>query len=212
MKIKSIKKRYNSFFLNIDELDFSNNVSVIIGHVGSGKTTLLRTISSLINGSFKGKIDGFLKHDAELLPRMKIKEYIDYVDYFTYKYDKEKVYHLLEDFGFSLDERLRAHSKGQLDILTILVSFGSKTEYILLDEPFSRLDPLNRNKIIDLIIPLLDKQKFIITSHELRTLDRLFDYVVLLKDGNKVGEGKYQKIMENHANIEEWYRDNYQNK
>lgn len=207
--IKNISMKYPGFELDIKELNLDHNVTCIVGHVGSGKTTLLRTIASLIEGEFEGEIETFLKHDAELLPRMSLREYVELVDMFTYEYNIEMLHTHLEDFGFVLDKKLQEHSKGQLDIITILVALSAQTEYILLDEPFTRVDPLNRSKLVDIIVDMIHDQKFIITSHELHTLERLYDYVVLLKDGKCIVQNTFMDIQKEFSNIKNWYQTNY---
>lgn len=212
MKINKIRKEYQDFTLDINELNLSHKVTVVIGNIGAGKTTLLKGISNL-NGSEvvrEKEYTIFYKQDLETLPKMFVSTYLDFMKAFVPEFNIEKATHLIGGFSINLYDRLQDLSSGQKDIISTILALSVDREYIVLDEPFTRVDPFNRKKLTNLIIDEYEHKKFIIASHEVEHLERLLDYVVLLKEGKVINESLIETI-EQSGGIKEWYKMSYMN-
>lgn len=90
---------------------------------------------------------------------------------------------------------LRTYSKGMQQRANFVIALINDPELLILDEPMSGLDPMGRNKIIDLIMQLKELGKTILfCSHILEDVDRLVDNVLLLHKGEKLFHGSPHEL------------------
>lgn len=94
-------------------------------------------------------------------------------------YDSE-----IKRFGLNNSKRIRNYSKGMRALFTIIASFASRAQYVLLDEPLDGLDVLIRDQVKQLIVSQVTQHNttILIASHNLVELDTLVDRILLLKD------------------------------
>lgn len=94
---------------------------------------------------------------------------------------------LIERFGFDPDKKVRAYSKGNRQKLALIAAFAAPTELLILDEPTSGLDPLMERLFTVLVIEAAaDGRGVLLSSHLLTEVDRLCDYVTIIRDGRQV--------------------------
>ncbi|HVI47131.1 MAG TPA: ATP-binding cassette domain-containing protein [Chitinophaga sp.] len=167
----------------------------ILGRNGSGKSTLLKIIFGTepaahqhirIDGqkyehSYKqGNLVSYLpQHD--FLPRYLSLRQI--VDVFVDNEEKRELIYRDERLHIHLDKKTTALSGGELKYFEILLLVNQESPFILLDEPFSGVEPLYRDKVVKLISSHQSTKGFIITDHDYRNMIKASTTLMLLKDG-----------------------------
>ena len=186
IEFKNIKKSYKSktilenFNLNID----NGKLVVLIGASGCGKTTLLKMINRLIsitegeiliNGKNINNMDpielrrgiGYVIQQTGLFPHMTVKENIEIIPKLMKKSESEieqKTIELLNMVGLNPKEYLYRYpaelSGGQQQRVGVARAFAADAEIILMDEPFSALDPITRTELQEQLFNII-KQLFL---------------------------------------------------
>jgi len=199
---------------------------VIIGPSGCGKTTLLKMINRLIpltegtiwiNGKRVSDYNihelrwsiGYVLQQIALFPHMTIEENIAIVPELK-KWSKTKIQkrveELLELVGLEPEKYRQRKPKelsgGEQQRVGVLRALAADPEIILMDEPFSALDPISRTKLQD---DLLDMQRqiqktIVFVSHDMQEALKLGDRLCVMKDGEIVQVGSPQEIVENPVN------------
>lgn len=226
---ENVSKRYddNQPAVNYLNLEIKKGeFFVIIGPSGCGKTTLLKMINRLIRlteGTIKieGKrisdydINelrwniGYVLQQIALFPHMTIEENIAIVPELK-KWSKEqiqqRVHELLNMVGLEADkysQRKPAElSGGEQQRVGVVRALAADPEVILMDEPFSALDPISRTKLQDDLLNLQRtiKKTIVFVSHDMQEALKLGDRICVMKDGKIVQLGTPQEIMKNPAN------------
>lgn len=199
---------------------------VIIGPSGCGKTTLLKLINRLIpltegtiwiNGKRVSDYNihelrwsiGYVLQQIALFPHMTIEENIAIVPELK-KWSKTKIQkrvdELLELVGLEPEKYRQRKPKelsgGEQQRVGVLRALAADPEIILMDEPFSALDPISRTKLQDDLLDMQRKiQKTIVfVSHDMQEALKLGDRLCVMKDGEIVQIGSPQEIVENPVN------------
>lgn len=190
----------------------------IVGHNGAGKSTLFKSILG-INKSLNGEIIfsesnfdlkndiGYLPEERGLFDKMKVK---DQILFFGSLKGKQKSF-LTENMLFwanyfglddSLEKKLYMLSKGNQQKIQFIIAVIHNPKLLILDEPFSGLDPLN----IDLFqnaINLMKEKKITIlySSHRLDCVEKLSHKIIFLKDGYKLYDDNIDNIRKKYPSI-----------
>ncbi len=192
----------------VNDLSFSVNPGEILGLIGpngAGKSTTIKIIldfmkpdsgevkifGNQMNESFKNHI-GYLPEERGLYKKLTAIDLIVYLA--TLKgMDKEvaakKAHTLLEQTGMLVNKKMKNKemSKGMGQIIQFIVTIIHDPKLIIMDEPFSGLDPLNTEIIKDMISKLRDEGKAIILStHQMNKVEELCDRVLMINHGQAV--------------------------
>ncbi|SHG86874.1 ATP-binding cassette domain-containing protein [Ornithinibacillus halophilus] len=198
----------------------------IIGENGSGKTTLLKLLSGLLRPSsgdvlidsekVTRRISSKLAYltDADYyFPYFTIEELIRYYESQFADFDTEKALQIIDFMKLKLEQKIKYLSKGNRNRLKIAVTLSRNAPYILLDEPFSGLDPLVRKAILKGMIQFVDlsTQTVLITTHEIKEVEPILDEVVLLRDGRVLVKQSVEEIREAYGlDIVSWMEKVYE--
>ncbi|MFZ9742570.1 MAG: ABC transporter ATP-binding protein [Chitinophagaceae bacterium] len=216
LEIQQLKK-YFSGQKAVDDISFSINKGSIFGLLGpngAGKTTLLRMITGifypdegniLLNGqSFNPLTDvgniGYMPEERGLYKKMKIGEQVLYLAQLKgldKKEAKERVKEWFVKFQMESwwNKKVEDLSKGMSQKLQFVTTVLHNPDLIILDEPFSGLDPVNANLIKDEIFKLAQKGATIIFStHRMEQVEEICDHIVLVNKGKKILDGGVEKI------------------
>lgn len=216
LEIQHLKK-YFSGQKAVDDISFSINKGSIFGLLGpngAGKTTLLRMITGiffpdegdiLLNGKhFNPLTDvsniGYMPEERGLYKKMKIGEQVLYLAQLkglNKKEAKEKTKEWFVKFNMESwwNKKVEDLSKGMSQKLQFVTSIVHNPDLIILDEPFSGLDPVNANLIKDEIFNLAKKGATIIFStHRMEQVEEICDHIVLVNKGNKILDGGVHEI------------------
>ena len=216
LEIQQLKK-YFSGQKAVDDISFSINKGSIFGLLGpngAGKTTLLRMITGifypdegniLLNGqSFNPLTDvgniGYMPEERGLYKKMKIGEQVLYLAQLKgldKKEAKERVKEWFVKFQMESwwNKKVEDLSKGMSQKLQFVTTVLHNPDLIILDEPFSGLDPVNANLIKDEIFNLAQKGATIIFStHRMEQVEEICDHIVLVNKGKKILDGGVENI------------------
>lgn len=219
LKVENITKYYGDFKA-VDDLSFTVNNGEIFGLLGvngAGKTTTFRMIMGLLDitsGQITlddKKIDynlsneiGFLTEERSLLTKLTVKEQAIYFG--TLKgmsEDKilERLDYLLDKFQISeyKDKKIKELSKGNQQKIQFITAILHEPKLLILDEPFSGLDPLNIELFKEQIIALSKKgSKIIFSSHRMDHVELFCKKLVILVNGKTVLSGNIKDIKEQY--------------
>jgi ABC-2 type transport system ATP-binding protein len=180
----------------------------VLGPNGAGKTTTLRMLLGIIEpdeGSrtllgFDNPRDasdrvGYLPEERGLYPAMKAREAIAFLGALRgldWKTGRERAVVLMEaaGLGHAVDEKIRKLSKGMAQLVQLLGSVVHQPDLLVLDEPFSGLDPVNQERLEKLILNERDRGATILFStHIMSHAERLCDRLAIIAGGKRRFEG-----------------------
>jgi ABC-2 type transport system ATP-binding protein len=210
LELEAVTKRYGDFEA-VSDLSFRVEPGKILGFLGpngAGKTSTIRMILGLIaptSGSVSvlGARDvrqvrdriGFLPEERGLYRRMTPVAAIAFLAGLKgvpMAEGRRRARAMLEEQGLgeAKDRQIRALSKGMSQKVQLLSALAHEPDLVLLDEPFSGLDPVNQQSLETLIHGLAARGATVVFStHVMQHAERLCDQVVLLANGRKVFDG-----------------------
>lgn len=215
LKVEHVTKYYDDFRA-VNDLSFEvkeGEIFGLLGVNGAGKTTTFRMIMGLLdktegNITLNGKkIDysvsdeiGFLTEERSLLPSKTVLEqaiFYGVLKGLTEKEVEERLDKYLEEFGITdyKNKKIKELSKGNQQKIQFIISIIHEPKLLILDEPFSGLDPINVEMFKKEILRLKKKGTMIIfSSHMMEHIEYFCDSLIILVKGNTVLEGKLTKI------------------
>ncbi len=180
----------------------------VLGPNGAGKTTTLRMLLGIIDPdsgerSLLGYANprdasdrvGYLPEERGLYPAMKAREAIAFMGALRglpWNVGRAKAAELMETAGLGavVDTKIRKMSKGMAQLVQLLGSIVHRPELIVLDEPFSGLDPVNQEHLEALILAERDRGATILFStHVMAHAERLCDRLAIIAGGKRRFEG-----------------------
>ena len=203
----------------VDGISFSLEKPGVFGPLGTngaGKTTTIRMLLGIIKKdsgeiTWNGKkVDrksvnfGYLPEERGVYPKVKI---YDQLMYFAKlkgmsqtdadKSIKNWAHKLkVEEYMDMLAEKL---SKGNQQKIQFMTAVIHNPELVVLDEPFSGLDPVNTELLKNIIIELVENQKYVIMSaHQMSTIEQFCSDILILNKGKTVLQGNLRKIKEGY--------------
>ncbi|PGY14225.1 osmoprotectant transport system ATP-binding protein [Bacillus sp. OV166] len=228
IEFKNIVKKYrtktiiNPFSLEIE----AGQLVVFIGPSGCGKTTLLKMINKLIqptsgkiyvNGTDISTINpielrrniGYVIQNTGLFPHMSIKENLELIPKLKGEDPTaiaQKTGELLELVGLDPKEFLHRFPKelsgGQQQRIGVARAFSTNSDIILMDEPFSALDPVTRSSLQDELFQMQKElnKTIIFVTHDMDEAIKIADKICILKDGDILQYDTPENILKNPAN------------
>ncbi len=216
LELQNLKKYFDSQKA-VDDISFNIDKGSIFGMLGpngAGKTTLLRMITGIFypdSGSliFNGKpFDplndfkniGYMPEERGLYKKMKIGEqavYLARLKGLSHADATQKVKEWFVKFEMQSwwNKKVEDLSKGMSQKLQFVTTVLHEPELVILDEPFSGLDPVNANLIKDEIFNLAAKGSTIIFStHRMEQVEEICDHIVLINKGKKILDGTVKKV------------------
>ena len=229
IQFENVSKQYPDGTTALRQVNLNINkgeLFVMIGPSGCGKTTMLKMINRLIertDGTVRineRPIDeynihelrwniGYVLQQIALFPHMTIAENIAVVpELRRWKSDqiKERVHTLLDMVGLHGDtysERKPAElSGGQQQRIGVLRALAADPEIVLMDEPFSALDPMSREKLQDDILDIQRQMKktIVFVTHDIQEAMKLGDRICIMKDGQVLQVGTPEELIQQPAN------------
>ena len=219
LKVEHITKYYDQNKA-VDDLSFEvedGKIFGLLGVNGAGKTTTFRMIIGLLEPT-EGKITldgkpidynvtdtiGFLTEERSLLTKLTVKEQIIY--YGTLKGMKEKeILKRLDEWlkRFHIEEykerKIKELSKGNQQKVQFISAVINNPKLLILDEPFSGLDPINVEMFMDAIKDFKKRGSSIIfSSHRMEHVEMFCESLVILVKGKSVLEGELKQIKKDY--------------
>lgn len=214
----------------LSDVNFTVSEGEILGYLGpngAGKTTTVRIILNALEKNsgeiiFRGKKTGksdvmFRKHIGYMPENNTPLEFVnalEYLDFLTGIYGiarpkrKEKIEDMLKIFNLFNERKklIRDYSKGMKQKLLFIGAVIHNPALLILDEPFTGIEPQTAIMMRDLIHKLRDEGTAVIfSSHILEIVEKLADRVILINEGTVVGEGIVKELMSS-GGLEEFFK------
>lgn len=200
IELKDIHKRYllKMALSGVDLQIRKGSIVGLLGPNGSGKSTLLKMMAGLIyptSGSIlvNGREpDVHNKHHVAYLPEidnlygwMTVKDTLRFISGFYKDWQEEKAAQMLATMELDGSQKVRNLSKGLRARLKLVAALSRHVPLVLLDEPFSGIDPSSRAKIIRSIIQEFrsEEQTIVLSTHSVNESEPMFDDVIFLHQG-----------------------------
>lgn len=219
LELKNVKKTYQTHKA-VDDVSFAipeGKIFGLLGPNGAGKTSLIRIITSItradegvvlfngepLNSSHPAQI-GYMPEERGLYKKMKVGEEIMYLARlkgFSKKEAKQQLEYWLERFDIQdwRNKKVEELSKGMQQKIQFITTVLHQPKLLILDEPFSGLDPINSNLIRDEIYELNKRGTTILFStHRMEQVEQICENIVLINKGKNVLQGSVADIKEQY--------------
>lgn len=215
LEVKHLTKSFGTMKA-VNDVSFTipeGTILGLIGQNGAGKSTTFRLILDFLSSDqgevlWKGRkltdkdynIIGYLPEERGLYPKISIEEQLIYFAKLRGKTKQE----IIPKIDFWMDkfqvkgkktDKVKSLSKGNQQKVQLIATLIHEPELIILDEPFSGLDPVNAELLKDGIIELKEKGSCVIfSSHNMDNVEKICDHLVMLRDGEMVLDGRVNEI------------------
>ena len=215
LHLENVHKKFGDFTA-VSDISFSiekGSVYGLLGPNGAGKTTTLRMIMDIIapdagsitfsgNRQVRDFLDqiGYLPEERGLYRKMKVRDVILFIAELKGLYKQQalgEIERWLEKMQLSewSNKRIDELSKGMAQKIQFITTVIHKPELIILDEPFSGLDPINMTLLKDLMLELReDGSTIIFSTHVMEQVEKLCDRICLIHQGKVLLEGELRAV------------------
>ena len=218
LKVENVSKSFGEK-LAVDNISFEIDkpgVFGLLGTNGAGKTTTIRMMLGILKKD-SGEITwngkkverknvnfGYLPEERGIYPKTKIFEQLMYFAELKGMKKEEAIKEIdywmkrlkVEEYKNMQAEKL---SKGNQQKIQFITAILHSPELIVLDEPFSGLDPVNTELLKDVIIELVGKGKYIVmSSHQMASIEEFCSNVVIINKGKTVLKGNLKEIKDSY--------------
>jgi len=195
------------------------SVLALLGPNGAGKSTTIKLLMNLLEptrgsarvlgvdsrklGEKEKAQIGYVSENQQLPQWMTVRQFLDYCRPFYPTWDRELEKTLAKQFALPEDRKLKHLSRGMLMKAALLSSLAYRPKLLVLDEPFSGLDPLVRDEFIRgvLEVSALGEWTVVVSSHDIDEVERLADHVAVLEAGRlklneptEVLQGRFRRV------------------
>jgi len=215
LTINTVTKRFGSY-LAVDQLSITipeNEIFGFLGANGAGKTTTFRMILGLLNPS-DGTITwngnrisyeesdkiGYLPEERGLYPKLKVKDQLMYLGRLKGMSKQQVVSemdHWLQRFNVTeyANKKVEELSKGNQQKIQFIAAVLHKPKLLILDEPFSGLDPINVELLKKAVVDLKEAGTSIVfASHRMEHVEELCQHLCIMHKGKPVVHGSLREI------------------
>lgn len=214
LNVSHVSKTFGSLKA-LDDIDFKVNdgeIFGLIGQNGAGKSTTFHSILNFLQ--YDGKITwnnnsinesvfdsiGYLPEERSLMPKLTVEQQIIYLARLKNKSAKvirPKIDYWLKKFEVkgSPKDKIKSLSKGNQQKVQLICTLIHEPSLLILDEPFSGLDPVNADLLKKAIFEAKDNGAAIIfSSHNMENVEELCDQLVMLRNGQMVLKGSLEEV------------------
>ncbi len=213
IELRGVTKRFGQH-VAVQQLDLSvprGSIYGFIGPNGSGKTTTLRMILRIFRpdegqvvvlgrpqGSVADDRLGYLPEERGLYKRMKVRDLLTYYarlkGFYRCRREIDDWLERLDAVGWA-DKKIDALSKGMAQKVQFIAAVIARPELVILDEPFSGLDPVNMEALRDAVLDLRRGGATVVFStHDMTMAERMCDTIFMIFRGHKVLDGSLDTI------------------
>jgi ABC-2 type transport system ATP-binding protein len=198
----ALTRRYGAH-IALNEVTLSvdpGSVYALVGPNGAGKTTLIQLLMNLqeatsgsaevlgrASGEIRGKAlnrIGYVSENQEMPDGMTVGAFLNYLRPFYPAWDRALEAQLMADFGLPLDRKLKHLSRGMRMKAAFVSSLSYRPALLVLDEPFSGLDPLVRDELIQGLLDRIGETTIFLSSHDLAEIESFASHVGYLEQGS----------------------------
>jgi ABC-2 type transport system ATP-binding protein len=220
VQLSGIRKTFEGV-VAVDDLNLAiprGSTYGVLGPNGAGKTTTIRMILRIIDAD-RGQIEilgeplspalldrfGYLPEERGIYKNMKVRRLLTFfaeLKGMTPRDSKPRITQWLERFDLAdrAESKVKELSKGNQQKVQFISAILHEPEIMILDEPFSGLDPINQQILKEIIVDLKRAGKTIIFStHIIEHAERICDHVCILAKGKKVADGTIGQVKKEHG-------------
>ena len=204
----------------VDDLSLAvpqGSIYGFIGPNGSGKTTTLRMIMNIfypdqgiirvfgeeLHGSCSDRI-GYLPEERGLYKKMKVRELLQFLGALKNGVDvNQEVDRWLQKLDLTdwANKKVETLSKGMGQKVQFIATVVARPDLVILDEPFTGLDPVNTDVLREAVLELRDQGTTVVFStHDMKVAEQLCDFIFMIFKGKKVLDGTLSSIQEKYGN------------
>ncbi len=218
--VQGITKRFGDFTA-VDHVNFEvrrGEIFSLLGPNGAGKTTIIRMVldilrpddgqiqvlGGVLTDATKDRI-GYLPEERGLYKNVKVLEMLIYLGQLKgmSAHDaRVRALDLLEHFGLSdnVKSKISQLSKGMQQKVQIIATILHKPELLIIDEPFSGLDPLNTQVIQDLLFEMkAEGVTIVMSTHQMHQVEEMADRLLMINKGQRVLYGPVKEVRQTYA-------------
>ena len=224
VRITNLTKKYQnkSALSNVNLTLESGHIVGLLGPNGSGKTTLIKILTGAINEydgavTINGKAIGpeskalvsYLPDTAYFSPWMCPLDMIALFKDFYSDFNEHKCLEMLKRLGLNEKQKIKTMSKGMIEKFQLCLVMSRNAMLYVLDEPIGGVDPAARDYILDTILTNYNEDATIfLSTHLISDVERIFDTVIFLKEGEVVLQGNIDNIREEEGkSIDQLFRE-----
>ena len=204
VEIDNVWKRFGHFEA-LDGMTLAvpeGSTFALIGPNGAGKSTTIKIVMNLIKASHgtarvldtdSRKLSarefaqiGYVAENQELPPRITVGDYVAYLRPFYATWDRNLEASLLAQLDLPVDRKIGHLSHGMRIKVALVCALAYRPKLLVLDEPFSGLDPLVRKEFMETVLSQTDGTTILISSHELAELEHTASHVAFMNCGKVV--------------------------
>ncbi|MCP4215945.1 MAG: ABC transporter ATP-binding protein [bacterium] len=196
------------------------SIFAFIGPNGAGKTTTIKLLMNLLEpgsgsssvlgvpskklGPNEWRRIGYVSENQQLPAWMTVEQFLAYCEPMYPDWDKEFCRRMPVEFDLPMKQKLKHLSRGMRMKAALLSSMAYRPELLVLDEPFTGLDPLVRDELIQGILDLSKKEQMtmFISSHDIHEVERLADWVGMIDNGSLKMVEKTETLHERFKKID----------
>lgn len=221
--LQDVQKTYRkkTIFTNLSFTIPEHRLVGVFGANGAGKSTLFRMLMGFtpydrgkveVLGTHPGRQNhaqiAYLHDRGSWFPHHTVSDAIAWGARFLPQYNVQIAEELMELMRLRKDMIVQEMSKGQAARLMLIQSLSRDVPLMLLDEPFSGIDLVSREVIIDGLIAYIGnrQQTVLISTHEIAEAEGLFDYVLFLREGEKMIAEEADTIREEFGSLQSLFR------
>jgi ABC-2 type transport system ATP-binding protein len=193
-------------------------VYALVGPNGAGKTTAIKILMNIMRAS-SGRAEmlgmecsrirgpqltsvGYVSENQELPDWMTVGFLLDYLRPFYPKWDTTLERELVKQFNLPLERKLRHLSRGMKMKAALAASLAYHPELIVLDEPFTGLDPLVRDELIQGLLDRAEESTIFVSSHDLGEIESFASHVGYLEEGKLRFSEELSSLVERFREVE----------
>ncbi|KAB2338669.1 ABC transporter ATP-binding protein [Cytobacillus depressus] len=227
IEFQNVLKKYGRE-VGLDDVSFTletGKIYGLLGPNGSGKSTTLKLIAGLTHPT-SGKVmvngrtaDRKIAADVAYLTELdmfyqtfKVKDMISFYASQFQDFRMDRAKELLQFMKLDPDKKIKQLSKGNRGRLKLVLALAREASVLLLDEPFSGLDPMVRDSIVKGLLTYIDfeNQIVIIATHEIDEIEPLLDEVLAIQNGRIIERHQVEDLRETRGlSIIEWLKQTF---
>ena len=201
IQVQDLHKKFRRFEA-LRGLSFSvpqGSAFALIGANGAGKTTIIKILTNILEptsgratllGVDSRKLSprelvqiGYVSENQDMPPRLTVAEYVDYLRPFYPTWDRDLERETLRQLRLPSERKIGDLSHGMRLKMALLCALPYRPKLLLLDEPFSGLDPLVRDEFMEGLLRQAGEMTILVSSHELGEIDGVATDIGFLDEG-----------------------------
>lgn len=193
-------------------------VYALVGPNGAGKTTVIKILMNIF-GATRGRAEvlglestrlrgqhfssiGYVSENQELPEWMRLDSFLAYLKPFYPSWDRKLENELVSQFDLPLDRKLRNLSRGMRMKAALASALAYHPKLIVLDEPFTGLDPLVRDELIQGLLERAEESTILISSHDLAEIESFASHIGYLEKGQLRFSEELTTLVERFREVE----------